>query len=250
VLAWPGAAGGSGARELAELRHASHTCHVFRVNIGVMAQPGRERELCGRFLDQAPVDEALAALASIQHAVLDLGQLRDLGLTANAVQKRAAAGRPPSGPPERLFPHPTPTAPALTRGAAVLACGPGAVLSHRSAAAAAGAQSRRGRADRRDRARPLRPQAHRHQAASQHPRPPKQGGEVVERAAPGRARASASPAAGLSADALLSRWRRLPRLDPAGLIEDIDERLHDRGPSTPSYTPPSPRSSRRPGPSR
>lgn len=79
---------------------------------------------------------ALGALATRQHDVFSLAQLTDLGLTRSTVAKRAAAGRLHRvhrgvyslAPPE-----------LLTRSgrflAAVLACGPGAVLSHRSAAA-------------------------------------------------------------------------------------------------------------------
>jgi hypothetical protein len=77
---------------------------------------------------------SLPQLGARQHAVFGLGQLQALGLTTNAVQKRAAAGQ--------LF--------RIHRGvyalvpgsllsregqwmAAVLASGPGAALSHRSA---------------------------------------------------------------------------------------------------------------------
>lgn len=78
----------------------------------------------------------LARVATRQHGVISLGQMRGLGLTTAAVNKRAAAGslhRIHRGvysvvPAQLLSP----------RGrfmAAVLACGPGAVLSHRSAAA-------------------------------------------------------------------------------------------------------------------
>jgi antitoxin (DNA-binding transcriptional repressor) of toxin-antitoxin stability system len=62
------------------------------------------------------------------------------------------------------------------------------------------------------------------------------GGDVVDRAARGERitvtrsgkavaelRAVSSPA--LSADALLSRWRRLPRVDPCALRADIDRVL-------------------------
>jgi antitoxin (DNA-binding transcriptional repressor) of toxin-antitoxin stability system len=62
-----------------------------------------------------------------------------------------------------------------------------------------------------------------------------QGGEVVERAASGEEititrsgrpvaelRALRAP---LSADALLTRWRLLPPVDPAGLRADLDELL-------------------------
>jgi hypothetical protein len=78
---------------------------------------------------------ALAALANAQHAVFGLDQLRALGLNARAIQKRADAGRF-----HRI--HKTvyslvPKTLLKREGlymAAVLACGPGAVLSHRSAA--------------------------------------------------------------------------------------------------------------------
>ena len=101
-----------------------------------MAEAWRETQPTGTFLAKPPFDEALAALGGLQHAVFDLDQLRDLGMGAAGVRKRAAAGRL-----HRVYhavyslvpPH------LLAREgrwmAAVLACGPGAVLSHRSAAA-------------------------------------------------------------------------------------------------------------------
>jgi hypothetical protein len=106
------------------------------VNIGAVSQPGRESELYGRFLGQVPVDEAVAALASVQHVVFELGQLQDLGLTARAVQKRAASGRlhRVHHAVYSLVPRHLLSREGLWM-AAVLACGPGAVLSHRSAAA-------------------------------------------------------------------------------------------------------------------
>ena len=63
-----------------------------------------------------------------------------------------------------------------------------------------------------------------------------QGGQVVDRAARGEAItitrdghpvATLRPVAGprLSAEALLERWRRLPRVDPVGLRADLDEIL-------------------------
>jgi len=76
------------------------------------------------------------ALAVRQHAVLGLDQLRGLGLTANAARKRARRLEL-----HRIHPGVYSLVPPqlLTRNghwmAAVLACGPGAVLSHRSAAA-------------------------------------------------------------------------------------------------------------------
>jgi antitoxin (DNA-binding transcriptional repressor) of toxin-antitoxin stability system len=62
------------------------------------------------------------------------------------------------------------------------------------------------------------------------------GGDVVERAARGEkititragkpvAELRALPQAALSAETLLDRWRRLPRLDPVALRSDIDQAL-------------------------
>lgn len=101
-----------------------------------MPEAGRKSEPRGRYFGQASVDAALAALANEQHAVFGLEQLRDLGLSARAAQKRACAGRL-----HRI--HQTvyslvPRELLKREGlymAAVLACGPGVVLSHRSAAA-------------------------------------------------------------------------------------------------------------------
>lgn len=113
-------------------RTASPTRHAIRETIGVMSEAGRKTGTYGRFYDQ----RALAALAGRQHDVFTLAQLQDLGLTASAVHKRAASGRL-----HRVHHGVYSLAPAellSRRGrymAAVLACGPGAVLSHRSAAA-------------------------------------------------------------------------------------------------------------------
>ena len=82
-----------------------------------------------------PVDRAISALAEGQHGVVSRRQLLDLGLTARAVQWRLGAGRLHSlhrgvyAVGHRVL---------SVRGrwmAAVLAGGPGAALSHRSAAA-------------------------------------------------------------------------------------------------------------------
>jgi predicted transcriptional regulator of viral defense system len=99
-------------------------------------EPGRETGTYGRFLGQDRFDQALAGLAAAQHAVIALDQARELGLSADAVRKRAAAGRL-----HRIHRGVYSLVPRslLTREghwlAAVLACGPGAVLSHRTAAA-------------------------------------------------------------------------------------------------------------------
>jgi hypothetical protein len=101
-----------------------------------MPEGGRNSERGGRFFDQARPDAALAALGAEQHGVVHLDQLADLGLTARAVQKRAHGGRL-----HRIHQGVYSLVPRelLKREglwiAAVLACGPGALLSHRSAAA-------------------------------------------------------------------------------------------------------------------
>jgi predicted transcriptional regulator of viral defense system len=103
------------------------------------AEPGRETEPERPYFSRAPLDAALAGLAAAQHAVFSVNQIAELGLSARAASRRAAAGRLHrihrgvySLVPRKL----------LTREghwmAAVLACGPGAVLSHRSAAALLG----------------------------------------------------------------------------------------------------------------
>ncbi len=98
--------------------------------------PGRETGKCDRSLDQVPAGEAIVRLALTQHDVFGLAQLQVIGLTSTAVHKREAVSRLHrihqgiySLVPRKL----------LTREghlmAAVLACGPGAVLSYRDAAA-------------------------------------------------------------------------------------------------------------------
>jgi Transcriptional regulator, AbiEi antitoxin/Protein of unknown function (DUF559) len=97
---------------------------------------GRETGTYGRLDGQRAVNDALAAIASKQHGVVALPQLLELGLSATAVHKRAASGRL-----HRIHRGVYALVPRelLSRSgsfmAAVLACGPGAVLSHRSAAA-------------------------------------------------------------------------------------------------------------------
>jgi very-short-patch-repair endonuclease len=79
-------------------------------------------------------DPALARLAAAQRGVVTLAQLRACGLGRGAIRHRVARGRL-----HRLHRgvylvgHPLPP-PLALEAAAVLACGPGAVLSHRSAA--------------------------------------------------------------------------------------------------------------------
>jgi hypothetical protein len=81
------------------------------------------------------LDRQLVALAARQHGAFALWQVQSIGLTENAVQKRARAGRL-----YRLYRSVYALMPGSLLSqegrwlAAVLACGPGAALSHRSAA--------------------------------------------------------------------------------------------------------------------
>jgi very-short-patch-repair endonuclease len=82
-----------------------------------------------------PGDAAIAELAQRQHGRVAHRQLRALGLSGSAIHRRAQAGRL-----IRLYPGVYAVGHALPSAcgnwmAAVLACGEGAVLSHRSAAA-------------------------------------------------------------------------------------------------------------------
>ncbi|MEX1141625.1 MAG: type IV toxin-antitoxin system AbiEi family antitoxin domain-containing protein [Thermoleophilaceae bacterium] len=91
--------------------------------------------LCGAVRASAPGDAAVAAVAATQRGAISYAQLRAAGLGRGAIANRVANGRL-----HRLHRgvylvgHPAP-APLAREVAAVLACGPGAVLSHRSAAA-------------------------------------------------------------------------------------------------------------------
>lgn len=89
-----------------------------------------------------PRELALARLADRQHGVVSLGQLMALGLSPSAVRMRAAAGRL-----HRVHRGVYAVGRARLDGrgrrmAAVLACGPGAVISHRTAADALGLLTR------------------------------------------------------------------------------------------------------------
>jgi len=103
-------------------------------------QDGRRAGVCdpihdiGEF-DRTPPDLRLAALADEQHCVIEYGQLRRLGLGRGAIEHRSRAGRL-----HRLHRGVYAVGrKTVTREgnwlAAVLACGPHAFLSHRSAAA-------------------------------------------------------------------------------------------------------------------
>ena len=99
-----------------------------------MQGSGAKRRHAGRCGPHPSREQAIAARARLQHGVITLSQLRELGLSASAVRSRVATGRL-----HRLHRgvfvagH----VPLTRKGrymAAVLACGPGAALSHRYAA--------------------------------------------------------------------------------------------------------------------
>jgi hypothetical protein len=104
-----------------------------------MAEAGRITGTYGPSLTQARLQGAISALGAEQHAVFHLDQLTELGLSSSAVRKRAATSRL-----HRIYFKVYSLVPRelLTREghwmAAVLACGPDAVLSHRTAAALLG----------------------------------------------------------------------------------------------------------------
>src|SRR5258706_16040131 len=86
-------------------------------------------------VDKVLPDRLVAEVAARQHGVVTTAQLRDLGLVSEAVTRRVRAGRL-----HRLYRgvYAVGHTNVSQHGrwlAAVLACGPGAVLSHRSAAA-------------------------------------------------------------------------------------------------------------------
>ena len=94
-------------------------------------------------LDNQGRDVLIARIAANQHGVITTGQLNQLGLSRGRIAERASAGRL-----HRIHRgvyavgHPR----LSNEGrwmAAVLACGPGAVLSHHSAAALWGIHRRR-----------------------------------------------------------------------------------------------------------
>jgi hypothetical protein len=81
----------------------------------------------------AAIDHAIAALGAKQHGNVTRQQLLGLGLSSGAIENRLKAGRL-----HRVYPGvygvgKPPVTPLERASAAVLACGPGAALSHRSA---------------------------------------------------------------------------------------------------------------------
>lgn len=96
---------------------------------------GPKSELMGHLSARRRPDRAIASLAADQHGVISLPQLRDIGIGKEAAYKRVGVGRlHPLYQGVYAVGHSALT-PDGWKMAAVLACGPGAVLSHRSAAA-------------------------------------------------------------------------------------------------------------------
>ncbi|MEA2221266.1 MAG: hypothetical protein QOJ35_3892 [Solirubrobacteraceae bacterium] len=99
-----------------------------------MPASGAQRSPGERLAPRAALEPRIARLAADQHGVVALDQLRALGLSAPAVRHRVAVGllhRVHAG--VYAVGHPLLTGDGRYM-AAVLACGPGAALSHRSAA--------------------------------------------------------------------------------------------------------------------
>ncbi len=127
-----------------------HSCPCRRARRGMlalMAEVWRIPTPTGALFVEPPRERAIAALAEAQHTVVSLEQFEALHLGASGVRARVSAGRL-----RRIHRGVYAVGPGRLGGcgewmAAVLACGPSAVLSHRSAAALWGL-----RADRRDRA--------------------------------------------------------------------------------------------------
>jgi len=108
-------------------------CPLSRVAWQAQGVAGETRDMRG--LDGPPPERALAELVDRQWGVVSLAQLRAAGLSADAVERRVRLGRL-----HRLYRGVYAVCDRALRVegrrmAAVLACGPGAVLSHRSAAA-------------------------------------------------------------------------------------------------------------------
>jgi hypothetical protein len=117
------------ASDRAELQHTVADMSRDLGDHACMSKPARVTAVCRPFLEHA-----LAELALTQHGVFALHQLEALGLSTRAVSHRVAAGRL-----HRIHRGVYSLVPRdlLKREglymAAVLACGPRAVLSHRSA---------------------------------------------------------------------------------------------------------------------
>lgn len=96
--------------------------------------PHARRGATGRGVAETS-DQALARVAARQHGYVTRQQLLELGMGAGAIQHRVGAGRLVRAHFGVYAVGHLPTAPIARAGGAVLACGPGAALSHGSAGA-------------------------------------------------------------------------------------------------------------------
>jgi very-short-patch-repair endonuclease len=100
-----------------------------------MEVSGEKREYASGFSPETPLERRIAELAAGQHGVVALRQLVGHGLSADAVRKRVASGRLHRVHRGVFAVGHTPLTLEGHYMAAVLACGDGAALSHREAAA-------------------------------------------------------------------------------------------------------------------
>lgn len=98
-----------------------------------MITPRTKQVMDQRLNARHRVEEAILELAGAQHGVVTRSQLLGIGLTSDGVKHRARAGRLRRIHQGVYLVGPLET-PLSKLMAGVLACGPGAVLSHRSAA--------------------------------------------------------------------------------------------------------------------
>ena len=109
--------------------HVAHSSRAIADHPGV----GRLRRISDRKLGPPSLEAALVALASRQHGVVSLAQLLELGFSRDAIRGRVNAGRlMPLHRGVYAVGHLALTSRAKEL-AAVLACGPDALLTHRSA---------------------------------------------------------------------------------------------------------------------
>jgi very-short-patch-repair endonuclease len=102
--------------------------------MAAMAARGHETTAYGTFPAHVARERAVLRLALRQHGVVSLAQLRSLGLSSSGVRNRRAAGRLRRVHQGVYSVDVSELSVSARYMAAVLACGPGAALSHRSAA--------------------------------------------------------------------------------------------------------------------
>jgi very-short-patch-repair endonuclease len=109
-----------------------------RVENPLGAEERRARAAESLESDVVPADRALAGIASRQRGVVTYAQLRECGLSRHQIDHASEAGRLHRVHRGIFVVGHTALAPFALEHAAVLACGPGAVLSHSSSAHLAG----------------------------------------------------------------------------------------------------------------